>query len=997
VARALLLLLVLERTYRTVGSPTLLPVVNPWLDEDWVLETPRPTAGGGVEARRARPETLGFPKYSQRWPGTHLALLVAWVQPDLGLSWGRGLSHSGPINGHRRPLPPGPSRFLAARHRSWAVDEPWAPDRRRDTLALSDPGWLSTLKFWGWEPLPTPPLGHEYTVFRLQALGAHVVDLMGRTGPPSTPRGTLLYPHGLKGRRYFGLSWAPARPWFRRRWFRLQLSPIPREFMIPALRVDLRWYPQWTIPFLWRQQDVQHVYKPNWQLPELRFYDSWGKEQRKVPLGTTLVARTLNFWSGLIHTPPTVLGWRAVTGNLSALAEYWRCHPGAILKSAGLGAGFRLRWVWGWGGWRLFRYGGLYQDRLGWSHNVDAPDRPPIAQGGFLRSAWTPLRLRRLWALASLALGPEPAATATLRALGRFTCGSAGAALFGLATPHATPPAPWTTPGEPIPAVPLRLVRVVWAGVWGGRPPHPVGTPNPPSSASAHLGSLAPDPGGAAGPTIPLTPLKDAGPGAWDWAVDPYEGASYAFRMDYFYRTYSKERERMTAAARPSPSWGAEVTAPAQAHRPPAPLRAVIRAETGLFGHSPRTSPAPLDEAGRPELYAYPTAYPLGPYPVYPDMAFTYGPERAVRGGEALQPNLSFRETTFVPVPHYDYRYLFRHRWDRSTFRWGASGRTHNAGYPIYTKEVCGAPCWELAPWKCRPFFAEVGPYSLGHTWFGAGQLDTQGEVGGLPHYADGVPMRLMPPTGARLSLGSVEERTRWEPEFSYPHPHRGWRGSVDPAFQDRLDLMERDILDELLLHRGLGLNPEVTTDTKGRFNKIGEVGYLQWLIEGQTFERSGPLAYTRPPRPALPTTALWSRRGRALRGPGPWRFEWPDYAGPSRFTRHRYTAGLWWGPHVSLEGLNRRAGPRDIPGPNTYARVLPPRPDPTWFVGKKWRLLWEVPEALVEPRTSTYDHPPHTPRVLLRNYVGRLTPPQKDWALGPIPPRRDAPDQSWF
>ena len=44
--------------------------------------------------------------------------------------------------------------------------------------------------------------------------------------------------------------------------------------MIPALRESLRWYPQWTIPFLWRQKDVQRVYKPHWQLPELRFYDS---------------------------------------------------------------------------------------------------------------------------------------------------------------------------------------------------------------------------------------------------------------------------------------------------------------------------------------------------------------------------------------------------------------------------------------------------------------------------------------------------------------------------------------------------------------------------------------------------------------------------------------------------------------------------------------------------------------------------------------------------
>ena len=138
-----------------------------------------------------------------------------------------------------------------------------------------------------------------------------------------------------------------------------------------------------------------------------------------------------------------------------------------------------------------------------------------------------------------------------------------------------------------------------------------------------------------------------------------------------------------------------------------------------------------------------------------------------------------------------------------------------------------------------------MGPYSRGHTWFGAGQLDTQGEVGGLPYYEDGVPMRLMPNTGARLSLGSIEERTRWEPWFSYPHPQRGWAGSVDPSFQRRLDRLKADIHDRLLIHRGLGLKPEVTIDPGGKLNRIGEVGYIQWLIEGQTFERSGPLAYT--------------------------------------------------------------------------------------------------------------------------------------------------------
>ena len=358
----------------------------------------------------------------------------------------------------------------------------------------------------------------------------------------------------------------------------------------------------------------------------------------------------------------------------------------------------------------------MYRAHQAWAHDVDAPYKAPIARGGFLRASWPTLRLRRLWALSNLALGPEPAAAATLRSLGRFTAGSAGAALFGLTTPHAAPLPQAPLLSDPLPAVWLRLVRALWDALWGGRPPHPVWTTNPPVGACPGLGALAEEPLATEARPFYLSPVKESGPGAGDWYVDPYEGSSYAFRMDNFYRTYSKERERMTTTARPSPEWGWEVTDPTQATLRPLPLRVAIRGETGVFGHSPRTTPASLDVAGRPELYTYPTAYPLGPYPVYPDMAFTYGPDRADRGWGSLQPHLSFRETTYVPVPHYNYRYPLRHRWDRGTFRWGAPGRTHNAGYPVYTREVCGEPCWELAPWKCRPFFAEVGPYSRGHT-----------------------------------------------------------------------------------------------------------------------------------------------------------------------------------------------------------------------------------------------------------------------------------------
>lgn len=338
------------RTYWSLGNPTLNLLLNPWLDEDWLLQMPfPPEGGGGAEAALARATTSSFPPYSKRWPFTHGALLWAWVATDMDNTWGRGVGRSGRINGHRRALPPSPERFVAGRHRSWTVDEAWAVDRRRETLALSDPSWLSTLKFWGWEPHPTLPRGHNYAVFWAHSRIAHTYDLLRRAGPVSTPRGTLLPADGLRGRRYFGALWAPGRPWFSRRWhrFQIRLLPFPTEFLIPRIRRHLNWYPQWTHKFLWRHQDAQRLYSPHWQIPSLRFQDTWGKENRNVPLEKTLATRSANFWSGLIYTPPTSLGWRAVTGNLEALGEYWRCHLGEVVRSTKAGAGFRLRWVWG--------------------------------------------------------------------------------------------------------------------------------------------------------------------------------------------------------------------------------------------------------------------------------------------------------------------------------------------------------------------------------------------------------------------------------------------------------------------------------------------------------------------------------------------------------------------------------------------------------------------------------------------------------------------------
>lgn len=457
----------------------------------------------------------------------------------------------------------------------------------------------------------------------------------------------------------------------------------------------------------------------------------------------------------------------------------------------------------------------MYRAHRGWGYNVDAPPRPPLARGGFLRAAWTPLPLRRLWALSNLALAPEPAATAALRALARLACGGAGAALFGLAGPHTHAPDPSPLLNDPTTSAVLRLGWVVGSAVWGGRPPHPAWISPPPGGAATPRPSRRPTPPDPGGGYTTMWTTKTAGPGAGDWWSDSYEGSSYAFRLDTFYRTYTRGRAEVGLVGRPTPEWGGELTSPG---RPPLP-------------------PSPRN-----------------PYPTPPDLTFTYRPAGATGGP---RPRLLATETSPVPVPHYRYRYPLRHRWERGTFRWGTTGRTHNAGYPTYTKEVCGEPCWELAPWKCRPFFTEGAPHGRGHTWVGASQLDTGGRVGGLPYYEDGVPIRRMPGAGAHPTLGATEERTRWEPSFSYPHPHRGWQGAPDRSFQRRLDRLAADIHDKLLIHRGLGLNPETTEETGGMLTKIGEVGYLQARFEGQTFERSGPLAYTRPPGPAHPPAPL--------------------------------------------------------------------------------------------------------------------------------------------
>ena len=257
--------------------------------------------------------------------------------------------------------------------------------------------------------------------------------------------------------------------------------------------------------------------------------------------------------------------------------------------------------------------------------------------------------------------------------------------------------------------------------------------------------------------------------------------------------------------------------------------------------------------------------------------------------------------------------------------------------------------------------------------------------------------MRQMPLAGARPPLGVGEERAPWAPLSLPPHPRYEGAGPVGHSLQVRSRHLRAGTRNRLLAHRGLNPRYRTSSEAADVLDRIEEGGYLRGVFEGQTFERSGPWAYSRPPLPPYPPTALWSRRGRALRGPGPWRFEWRDSASPSRLTRHRYDPGVRRGPHVSSEGLPHRARPRDVPGLSSYAPAHPPRPEPTSRLGRWVRGALEMPEEASAPHTPVAPPSLEPPTVLLRGHVGRLLPPTREWALSPSLTPGGAEDPAWF
>lgn len=117
----------------------MVQLLNPWPDHDWMLEMAR----APDDVPRSLSNWLSFPGsfplHSNRGIRTHLYKMRAWVEPNLDLSWPRGLGRTGPANGHRDPMPIPLPRTIASRYNTWAVELSWYPDVKREGAAISDP------------------------------------------------------------------------------------------------------------------------------------------------------------------------------------------------------------------------------------------------------------------------------------------------------------------------------------------------------------------------------------------------------------------------------------------------------------------------------------------------------------------------------------------------------------------------------------------------------------------------------------------------------------------------------------------------------------------------------------------------------------------------------------------------------------------------------------------------------------------------------------------
>ena len=168
---------------------------HPWMADNWAAHLTR-VPNPGLESDTGSRDWDFIVRQYRRMQG--------WIHPFLGKGWHEGFGHGGPANGHRRRLDLASTRFVAARHRTWALSGLWAPDKRRLGLALYDPTWLSTLKFWRTEP--TGPLlpGLRHRVFKARFFVQHLWALVGRVNDPLASRDVISLAPALRGRHYVG-------------------------------------------------------------------------------------------------------------------------------------------------------------------------------------------------------------------------------------------------------------------------------------------------------------------------------------------------------------------------------------------------------------------------------------------------------------------------------------------------------------------------------------------------------------------------------------------------------------------------------------------------------------------------------------------------------------------------------------------------------------------------------------------------------------------------
>ena len=173
--------------------------------------------------------------------------------------------------------------------------------------------------------------------------------------------------------------------------------------------------------------------------------------------------------------------------------------------------------------------------------SYDAPAWAFLDQSGPL---WADLSLprlwtqaRRLWALANVALAPEPLVLGAVQRFGRLTLGAAAVTCLGtpFAHEHETPPALLLEDGGPT-AV-FRLARAAWAVARArGRG----GSGLVGYEAPLTLADFEPSPPREEGDVILMDSVKNAPYALFDWYVDPYEGPNYGRRASFFYNEFSR-------------------------------------------------------------------------------------------------------------------------------------------------------------------------------------------------------------------------------------------------------------------------------------------------------------------------------------------------------------------------------------------------------------------------------------------------------------------------